>query len=1042
MQTPITHQLLFLFLNFFAGSLLYAQTYSDWTKIGNAGYPRAEGQMVTYEGKYYWFNGFTTDLAFLNENERYDPATNTWTNLASIPLNPDGTYQGNTHVGISVVDDEIWLLGGRSGNPFYRVTDAVWIYDITDNAWRRGPTFPQRRGGGGLARLGRTLHYVGGFDHNTQCDVDDHWVYDLDNPEAGWQDFSGNSPMPLARNHFGTVTLGGMLYTIAGQHDHEGCLRGKNLPYVHRYDPYTDTWERLADLPFNNSHTEPSTFAYNGKLYSIGGQVALGQELAEYDPATNTWRILSEMQFPHRLIAPGARVHNGNLVVMVGGRRTVGRAQSEVWARTFTPNVTRKLAFHPATLRASGESRTTTEAILANYSGDDEATYRIDVSKFPAWLTIDRATGKARESFAEVEITVDPRGLPAGSYSYTLRATADGYTAASLPISFTVGEAGEWRSYADFREAECATVGSIWEIVSDNRAANGKYVTVPKGMTSTGSAPADRPENHVSFRYDVPKTGTYNLFARIAARATTDDSFWFRVNGGEWTEWSDNLVTENGAFEWRRGPGASLQLAAGEVTVDLAYRESGMMIDKLLLSAGSKLPVGTGYPDESCGSNAPSEPTATAYWAEAECSQLGSQWVTATDGGASAGRYVYAMGYEKIDAPGGTDAADRLTFTAQLAEAGTYYLFMRLDAVDNGRNSFWVQVDNGPWLEFWKETDGRNMLTNGFEWRRVNDDTEPVSFQLGAGQHTIGVVSREPGTRLDKVYLATENRLPSGTGARVADCPAPDDAVTEFWSEVECGGVGNRWATNRSSGASNQRYVYCTGDRQITEPAANGTDDRITYTANLAKAGTYHLFLRLNAIDNGRNSVWVRVDNGNWVEFWKEANGSNLLTNGFEWRRVNDDTRAVSFPLSAGRHTITLANRESGTRLDKLLLSTATQLPDGFGGPAASCSEASSVAAKRFRPASSSEPVVGNSLQVYPNPTHGAVKLRFEGTAQGRVDLRVTDVNGRVVVEKTYEKAGEVLADELDTNRLPAGMYLLHLTSGEERISRPFIKAR
>ncbi|THH41782.1 Kelch repeat-containing protein [Neolewinella litorea] len=1044
--------LLPLFLISLPGALPGQTNYPTWTTIGHANYPRAEGSMISHKGKFYLFNGFTTDVAYLNENERYDPVTNTWTKLASIPLNPDGSYKGNTHTGITVVGDDIWLLGGRSGNYTYEVAEEVWVYNTVLDTWRLGPELPIKRGGGGLVRLGRQVHYVGGFDYRSACDVDDHWVYDLDNPAAGWQDYSGTSPMPLARNHFGAATLGGKLYAVAGQHGHDACERGKNLTYVHRYDPHTDSWERLPDFPFVNSHIEPSTFAYNGKIYVLGGQGQESRKVCEYDPATNAWRILTDMELPIRLIAPGARVHDGNLIVMTGGEVAVNQARSHTRIKTFAPNQTVRLGFHPATLAVSGKERSTTEVILANYSAEDEVNYQIDNSNLPKWLSIDRNTGVARESFAEVEVTVDPRGLPSGTYQYSLRATAPGYPAASLPISFTVGQpAPSTDRYVAYREVECAAVGSNWVVGQASGASNGSYVTIKPGLNSTSGPPADASANRITFTFNLPRNDQYQLFARVSADNTADDSFYYRVNGGSWVTWGSGLVTGNGTYDWRRAPVTAFTLPAGTATIDFAYREDGLKLDKILLTSLSQAPTGIGGSDPTCGAapdpDPPSEPTPTTFtqYREVECATVGSNWIVQQASGASNGSFAtIKSGMNSTGAPPADLAANQIRFQFDLPQADKFNFFARVSADNTSDDSFYYRFNGGSWVRWWT-----GLVTgNGtYDWRQA-----PVTdFSLPAGTVTLDIAYREDGLKLDKVMLSsTVTTAPSGLGDTDGTCGSPppppaDPPATsaEYWGEAECALQGGRWTVQSETTASNGKYVAWEGDSQFSVPGASPSTDHLSFQVSLPDAGTYYLFTRLNAIDNARNSLWVRVDNGSWIKFWKDEDGSNMLTQGFAWRRVNDDTRPVSFPLTAGNHTITIANREAGTQLDKVYLSTSSTLPTGSGSAATNCSQ--TLGNQAYATPLASEgvtPTAENSLEVYPNPASDLLTFHLEGAGSGRVDVLVTDLTGRIVLRRAFDKADEVLQETLPVSDLPAGVYQLHLINGKERLTRPFVKAR
>ena len=55
---------------------------------------------------------------------------------------------------------------------------------------------------------------------------------------------------------------------------------------------------------------------------------------------------------------------------------------------------------------------------------------------------------------------------------------------------------------------------------------------------------------------------------------------------------------------------------------------------------------------------------------------------------------------------------------------------------------------------------------------------------------------------------------------------------------------------------------------------------------------------------------------------------NNLGTSGWEWVRI------TSYVLTAGEHTVTIAYRENGAKLDKICISTYAYAPEGMGGDA------------------------------------------------------------------------------------------------------------
>ena len=67
------------------------------------------------------------------------------------------------------------------------------------------------------------IHLFGGLDDVARCDINTHWVYDLNDPASGWQDLTHIAPVPLPRNHFATAVLDEKIYMIGGQIGHDNC---------------------------------------------------------------------------------------------------------------------------------------------------------------------------------------------------------------------------------------------------------------------------------------------------------------------------------------------------------------------------------------------------------------------------------------------------------------------------------------------------------------------------------------------------------------------------------------------------------------------------------------------------------------------------------------------------------------------------------------------------------------------------------------------------------------------------------------------------
>lgn len=411
---------------------------SNWTVANRLTFPRGESPCVVYENEMYFFPGFGPNIKVEHTCEKYNPYTNRLTLLKPMPLLADGTPSSVTHSGIALVQDTVWVVGGRIGDVGL-VSDQVWWYVISQNEWFQGSGLPMPVGGGGLGLLGRKLHYVGGFDDKAKCDLNVHLVYDLDKPSLGWQDITATAPMPEARNHFGTAVLDGKLYAIGGQHGHDaGCNHLKesalDVDDVHVYDPFTNQWSRLADYPHTESHTEPSTFTLDGKIYVMGGQI-LGNTAFVYDPTLNSWTELPNFNLSVGLLAPGARIFEETYVVVGGGAPTAYTPSDMIRTKRFPRTPINSLSFNPKHLLVELTGSETKKIKVILSATNAKPRYVITSTDLPSWLSLNKKQGEVYESSEDIELTFNEPMLPAGTYTFQLRASADTYTDAILHIT-------------------------------------------------------------------------------------------------------------------------------------------------------------------------------------------------------------------------------------------------------------------------------------------------------------------------------------------------------------------------------------------------------------------------------------------------------------------------------------------------------------------------------------------------------------------------------------------------------------------------------
>ena len=187
-----------------------AEPAPEWTELGPMVHPRGEHANAVVNGKIYAFGGLDTHRDGPDEVERFDPGTQTWEVVSSMPL-----PRHHFTVGASVYRNEIWIAGGKTDDDTSGVR-RVDVFNTATNRWRRGPNLPTEHWGGPSVILNHKLHVLtGGI--NIDDTAQHHWVLDLQNQGAGWK---RAADVPFARVHAGGVALNGKIYVVGGERNH------------------------------------------------------------------------------------------------------------------------------------------------------------------------------------------------------------------------------------------------------------------------------------------------------------------------------------------------------------------------------------------------------------------------------------------------------------------------------------------------------------------------------------------------------------------------------------------------------------------------------------------------------------------------------------------------------------------------------------------------------------------------------------------------------------------------------------------------------
>ena len=283
----------------------------SWTE--QAPYPIAtSGHAVGSQGgNVYSFGGIVNNVAIANAY-KYTPATNTWTPIAPLPAPrgwfsaaSDGTY--------------IYLLGGVDQN--FATTATLWRYDsATDTYDTSLPSYTIPTYFHASAYLNGKIYRIAGAAIGTDYHVE---VYDI-----ATNSWSMAANYPVANHTLMATALGGYIYGAGGN----------AFPTnAYRYDPNTNTWAAIADLPAGRSAA--ASDVYNGRWLLAGGDVnfATSNSVIAWDPATNTWNNLSNMVQARDYLA-GATA--GQSFYAVAGNSGPGTPTNDNQQYTETPCAT------------------------------------------------------------------------------------------------------------------------------------------------------------------------------------------------------------------------------------------------------------------------------------------------------------------------------------------------------------------------------------------------------------------------------------------------------------------------------------------------------------------------------------------------------------------------------------------------------------------------------------------------------------------------------------------------------------------------------
>jgi N-acetylneuraminic acid mutarotase len=131
-----------------------------------------------------------------------------------------------------------------------------------------------------------------------------------------------HAALPDARDWFAVASLNDRVYAFGG------LVRGARSIHSSResdrYDPWSDTWTRVAAMP-TDRYGAAAVTGLDGMIYVLGGWSTRSNTalttMEVYDPATDTWHVRASMHAPRQSL--GAAMDGRGRIYAIGGYNTI-----------------------------------------------------------------------------------------------------------------------------------------------------------------------------------------------------------------------------------------------------------------------------------------------------------------------------------------------------------------------------------------------------------------------------------------------------------------------------------------------------------------------------------------------------------------------------------------------------------------------------------------------------------------------------------------------------------------------------------------------
>jgi N-acetylneuraminic acid mutarotase len=302
-----------------AASAMHAPA-PEWGSRAGLIEPNSEFAVAESGGRIFVLGGYPASRETVRTVQIYDVSTDSWTLGPPLPA-------PNNHGMAASVGGRIYLIGGQTtaqGGGSY--VDTVYELDPAAGAWVEKARMPTARSAGVAIVLDGLVYVAGGRPPRGS----DFAVYD---PAS--DTWTALPDLPSQRNHVAGAALGGEIFVAGGRL--EGGFQSAATAVVEAFDPATATWREAASLP--RARSGMNSVVANGCFHVWGGEGGAGMfpDHTVYDPRSDTWTRLPDMPIPVHGVTGAAFV--GGQIHIPGGGTAVGGSSGSRLNQVYHPAI-------------------------------------------------------------------------------------------------------------------------------------------------------------------------------------------------------------------------------------------------------------------------------------------------------------------------------------------------------------------------------------------------------------------------------------------------------------------------------------------------------------------------------------------------------------------------------------------------------------------------------------------------------------------------------------------------------------------------------